>query len=58
MALPKGTLKLTFVDRATSKVVWTGTVTQKVNPDKKDQALERVHAAVNKLMAEFPPKGK
>lgn len=58
ISLPKGTLKLTFVDRATNKVVWTGTVTQKINPDKKDQALQRVHAGIDKLMGEFPPKGK
>jgi len=57
-SLPKGTLKLTFVDRASNKVVWTGTVSQKLDPAKKDQALQRIHAAVDKLMAEFPPKDK
>lgn len=57
-ANPKGTLELTFVDRAKNKVVWTGTVTQKVDPAKQDQALQRIHAAVEKLMGEFPPKGK
>jgi len=55
-APPKGTLQLTFVDRANNKVVWTGTVTQKLDATKQDQALQRVGAAVDKLMAEFPPK--
>ena len=56
MPLPKGALELELVDRATNKVVWSGTVVQKLNPDKKQQALERADAAIRKLLAEFPPK--
>jgi hypothetical protein len=55
---PQGTLELNFIDPASNKVVWSGTVTQKLNPDKKEQSLERVGAAINKLLMEFPPKGK
>lgn len=55
-SLPKGTLKLTFVDRATNKVVWVGTVSQKLDPAKQDQAMQRVNTAIDKLMAEFPSK--
>ena len=54
--LPQGTLELELVDRASNKVVWAGTVTQKFNPDKRQQALERVNKAIKKLLMEFPPK--
>src|SRR5580704_4266507 len=54
--LPKGTLELKFIDRATNKVVWDGTVVQKLDPDKKQQSLEKVNTAIKKLLAEFPPK--
>lgn len=53
---PKGNLELNFVDRKTNKVVWTGTVSQKLDPNKKEQALQKVAAAINKLIAEYPPK--
>jgi hypothetical protein len=55
-SVPKGSLKLTLVDRASNKVVWTGTVTQKLDATKQDQALQRVGEAIDKLIAEFPPK--
>jgi len=54
---PKGVLELIFVDRATNKVVWAGTVEQKLDPEKKQKSLERAHAAIKKLLMEFPPKG-
>lgn len=54
--LPKGTLELQFIDRASNKVVWSGTVVQKLDPNKKQQSLEKVNAAIHKLMMEFPPK--
>jgi len=54
--LPQGVLELTFVDRATNKVVWAGIVSQKLDPDKKQKSLEKVHAAIQKLLTEFPPK--
>jgi hypothetical protein len=53
--LPKGTLALTMVDRAANKVVWSGTVSQKLNPEKKDQSLQKIYAAIHKLLAEYPP---
>jgi Domain of unknown function (DUF4136) len=55
---PNGVLQLDFVDRATNKVVWSGAVTQKLNPDKKEQSLQKVGAAIQKLLAEYPPKSK
>jgi hypothetical protein len=54
--LPKGTLEMHFIDRATNKVVWSGTVVQKLDPNKKQQSLEKVNAAIHKLLMEFPPK--
>ncbi len=54
--LPKGLLELRLVDPATNKLVWAGTVVQKLDPEKKQKSLERAHAAVKKLLAEFPPK--
>lgn len=54
--LPKGTLELQFIDRASNKVVWRGTVVQKLDPSKKEKSLEKVNTAIHKLMLEFPPK--
>jgi hypothetical protein len=54
--LPKGTLELRFIDRVSNKVVWDGTVVQKLDPDKKEQSLEKVNTAIHKLLLEFPPK--
>lgn len=55
---PRGTLKLDMVDRATNKEVWSGMVVQKLDAQKVDQSLEKVGTAIDKLMAEFPPKAK
>jgi Domain of unknown function (DUF4136) len=54
--MAKGTLELDMVDRGSNKVVWSGAVTQKVNPDKQDKSLQQIHAAIQKLLAEYPPK--
>lgn len=54
--LPKGTLVLDFVDREINKVVWAGAVSQKLNPEKKDESLKKIYAAINKLLEEYPPK--
>jgi hypothetical protein len=55
---PKGVLALSLVDRAANKLVWEGTVAQKLDPEKKQKSLERAHAAVKKLFVDFPPKKK
>jgi Domain of unknown function (DUF4136) len=55
---PNGTLRLDIVDRATNKEVWSGTVVQKLDPRKPDQSLQKVGAAIDKLLSEFPPKAK
>jgi uncharacterized protein DUF4136 len=54
----EGTLILTFVDRATNKVVWIGTVSQKLDIEKKNKSLELVEKSIVKLLKEFPPARK
>lgn len=52
----QGTLILQFVDRANDKMVWRGTVMQKLDPEQKDQALVLAQKAIDRLLKEFPPK--
>jgi hypothetical protein len=54
--VPEGTLLLTFVDRASNKVVWSGSVKQKLDIEKKNKSLELADKAVIKLLKEFPGK--
>jgi len=54
--VPEGTLMLTLVDRISNKVVWTGTVTEKLDIENKQKSLERIDKAVVKLLKQFPPK--
>lgn len=53
---PKGTLELSFVERESNKLVWSGTVVQKLDEDKKNESLQLIAAAITKLLTEFPPK--
>jgi hypothetical protein len=55
---PNGNLQVNMVDRLAKKTVWSGTVTQKLDADKKEKSLEKANEAVKKLMAEFPPAKK
>jgi len=57
-AVGKGTLELTFVDRAANKIIWSGTVTDNLDPEKKDKSLERIENSIVKLLREFPPTKK
>jgi hypothetical protein len=57
-AVPEGTLVLEFVDRAANRVVWSGTVSQKLDIEKKTKSLELASKAVAKLLKQFPPKAK
>ena len=54
--VPEGTLVLTFIDRANNKVVWSGSVKQKLDIEQKSKSLELVDKAVIKLLKEFPGK--
>jgi hypothetical protein len=51
----QGTLVLQFVDRAENKVIWSGTVMQKLDPDQKKKSMELVDKSIVKLLHEFPP---
>lgn len=57
-AVPEGTLVLEFVDRAVNRVIWSGTVSQKLDIEKKTKSLELASKAVTKLLKQFPPKSK
>lgn len=54
--VPEGTLVLTFVDRVNNKVVWSGTVKQKLDIEQKNKSLELIDQAVIKLLKGFPRK--
>jgi hypothetical protein len=56
--IPEGTLVLTFVDRSANKVIWTGTVSEKLDLENKKKSLERVDRAIVKLFKKFPPGKK
>jgi hypothetical protein len=56
--MPKGIVELNFVDPTTHKAVWTGWVEQKFDADKKSKAFDMADKAVQKLLKDFPPKGK
>lgn len=53
--VPEGIFALTFVDRASHKIVWNGTVREKLDVENKQKSLDRVHKAVLKLVKKFPP---
>jgi hypothetical protein len=55
---PNGNLQMSFVDPLAKKTVWSGTVTQKLDPDKKEKSLKKANEAVKKLLANFPPSKK
>ena len=54
----KGSLEVTFVERASNKAVWEGQVVQKLNEEKNEESLQKIGAAIKKLFEDFPPKSK
>jgi hypothetical protein len=54
----EGTLMLNFIDRGANKVVWTGTVKQKLDAENKQKSLDLIDKAITKLLKSFPPKNK
>ena len=58
IAVPEGSLVLSFVDRSVNKVVWNGTVKQKLDPQNHEKSLELINKSITKLLKEFPPKNK
>ncbi len=53
--VPEGNLMLTFVDPHTHTIVWSGTVSQNLDIEQKNDSLKRVEKAVSKLLKKFPP---
>jgi hypothetical protein len=51
-----GTFALAVVERATNKLVWSGSVKQSLDIQKKHKSLELVDRAMIKLMKQFPAK--
>ncbi len=54
--VPEGTLILTFVDRANNRIVWAGSVKQKLDLEKKNKSLELADKAVTKLLRKYPAR--
>jgi hypothetical protein len=52
----EGSLGVDLVDMAADKLVWRGTVSEKLDPEKKNESLERVSKAIEKLFKDYPPK--
>jgi len=56
--VPEGTLMINLVDRAANKVIWTGTVKQKLEMENKKKSLKLIDKAIVKLLKDFPPSKK
>ena len=56
--VPEGELQLELVDVNTNKVVWQGSVREKFDLERKQEALELSRKAIAKLFKDFPPGKK
>lgn len=56
--VPQGSLAVNFVDRSTNKVVWSGSVKVGLDIERKKKSLEKVDAAIAKMLKNFPPRRK
>ena len=56
--VPEGTLALNFIDRQSNKIIWAGTVTQKLEVENKKRSLELIDRAIAKLLKQYPPQKK
>jgi Domain of unknown function (DUF4136) len=56
--VPEGTLMLSFVDRQSNKIIWAGTVKQKLEVENKKRSLELIDKAIAKLLKQYPPQKK
>jgi len=54
--VPEASLELEFVDRSANQIVWSGTVTQALDVERKEKSLELANKAVTKLLKRFPPR--
>jgi hypothetical protein len=51
-----GGLALQFIDSSAKKLVWQGSVSQKLDSGKRGENLKRIQKAIDKLLEDFPPK--
>ena len=56
--VPEGTLMINLVDRNSNKVIWSGTVKQKLEMENKKKSLKLIDKAIVKLLKDFPPRKK
>jgi hypothetical protein len=54
--VPQGTLQLQFIDRNSNKIIWNGMVSEKLDIERKQESLERISKAIEKLIKQYPPK--
>jgi hypothetical protein len=54
----EGTLVISLADQARGRIVWQGSVTQKLDIEHKKESIERVDKAIEKLFKEYPPQQK
>jgi hypothetical protein len=55
-AIAQGALVLEFVDRSQNQVIWSGSVSQTLDPEQKEKSFKLVEKAIVKLLKDFPPK--
>ena len=56
--VPSGSMALSFIERKSNKVLWSGTVTEKLDQSNPKKSLALIDKAVAKLLANFPPVKK
>jgi hypothetical protein len=54
--VPEGTLMINLVDRNANKVIWSGTVKQKLDMENKKKSFKLIDKAIVKLLRDFPPR--
>jgi Domain of unknown function (DUF4136) len=52
----EGSLVIALQDQKRSRVIWEGSVTEKLDPEHKQESLSRVQKAIAKLFKDFPPR--
>jgi hypothetical protein len=51
-----GGLALQFIDSSAQKLVWQGSVSQKLDTTNRQETLKHIQKAIAKLLEDFPPK--
>jgi hypothetical protein len=51
-----GGLALQFIDRVAQRLVWQGSVSQKLDSSNRQEALKHIQKAITKLLDNYPPK--